>query len=237
MKSVLHKKNVTCIIPFYNEEGYNLLKIICVIMQIPEVNDIVIVDDGSESKSTFNLLKKILTFKHPIRLIRLDQNFGKSFAISHGLRLASNNNILLIDADIKDLDKKEISKAIKKFNLLDLELIILRRVNSSKFVKLIRADTLLSGERIIKKNHLINILQSGVKNYELEVATNRYFIKNDLLEKCFWSKSSALNNYKYNKYNFFIGIFNDIKMYVNLIKYVGIINFKKQIFEFCKHEV
>lgn len=237
MQSVLNIKNVTCIIPFYNEDGHNLLKIIYIVMQIPEVYDVVVVDDGSESKRTFNLLKKILTHKHPVRLVRLDDNFGKSFAINHGLRRASNENILLIDADLRDLDKKEISKAIKKFNILDLELLILRRVKSSLLVKLIRADTLLSGERIIKKKHLINILQSGVKNYELEVATNQYFIKNNLQEKCFWSKNSATNNYKYKKHNFFKGIFKDIKMYVSLINYVGIRNFKKQISEFCKNEV
>jgi glycosyltransferase involved in cell wall biosynthesis len=237
MQSVLNKKNVTCVIPFYNEEGHNLLKIIYTVMQIPEVQEIVVVDDGSESKKTFNLLKKILTTKNPVKLIRLDDNFGKSFAIFHGLRYVSNENILLIDADLKNLDKKEISKAINKFNLLDLELLILRRVNSSRLVKLIRADTLLSGERLIKKKHLINILQSGVKNYELEVGTNQYFIKNDLHKKCFWSKSSALNNYKYKKHNFLKGVIKDIKMYVNLINYVGIINFKKQISEFCKNEV
>lgn len=237
MQSVLNIKNVTCVIPFYNEDAHNLLKIIYTVMQIPEVNDIVVVDDGSKYKTTFNLLKKVFPFNQPVRLIRLDNNFGKSFAISHGLRLTSNENILLIDADLKGLDKKEISKAIKKFKVLDLELIILRRVNSSMLVKLIRADTILSGERIIKKKHLINILQSGVKNYELEVATNQYFIKNDLQEKCFWSKSSALNNYKYKKYSFLKGIFKDIKMYVNLINYVGIRNFKKQISQFCKEEV
>lgn len=237
MQSVLNIKNVTCIIPFYNEDGYNLLKIIYTVMQIPEVYEIVVVDDGSKSKKTFNLLKKILTFKHPVRLIRLDDNFGKSFAISHGLRLASNDNILLIDADLRDLDRKEISKAIKKFNLLNLELLILRRVKSSMLVKLIRADTILSGERIIKKKHLMNVLQSGVRGYELEVGINQYFINNNLKEKCLWSKSSALNYYKHKKHNFLEGIFKDIKMYVNLINYVGIRNFKKQISGFCKNEV
>jgi glycosyltransferase involved in cell wall biosynthesis len=237
MRSILNKKNVACIIPFYNEDTINLLKIIYTITQVPEVQQIIVVDDGSESKSTYNRLKDMLKLDCSVKIIRLDQNFGKSFAISHGLRLASKDNILLIDADLKDLDKKEISKAINKFNLLDLELIILRRVNSSRLVKLIRADTLLSGERLIKKKHLINILQSGVKNYELEVGTNQYFIKNDLHEKCFWSKSSALNNYKYKKHNFLNGIFKDIRMYVNLINYVGIINFKKQISQFCKDEV
>jgi hypothetical protein len=117
-----------------------------------------------------------------------------------------------------------------------LELLILRRINSSRLVKLIRADTILSGERIIKRKHLINVLQSGVKGYELEVGTNQYFINNDLQEKCLWSKSSALNNYKHKKQNFFKGILKDSRMYFNLIKYIGIGNFKRQISGFCKKE-
>ena len=236
MKSVLNKKNVTCVIPFYNEDAHNLLKIIYTIMHIPEVQDIVLVDDGSESENTFNTINETLSFKYPIQVFRLEKNFGKSFAISHGLRLISNENILLIDADLKNLDKRQVSNAIRKFISLDLELLILRRINSSRLVKLIRADTILSGERIIKKRHLINILQSGVNGYQLEVGTNQYFINNELQGKCFWSKSSALNNYKYKKQNFLKGIFKDVKMYFNLVNYIGIKNFKKQISTFCKQE-
>jgi len=236
MQSVLNRKKVTCIIPFYNEDADNVLKIIYTVMHIPEVQDIILVDDGSKSKKTFNKINETLSFKYPIQVFRLEENFGKSFAIFHGLQRTSNQDILLIDADLKYLDKRQISQAIKKFYSLDLELLILRRINSSRLVKLIRADTILSGERIIKKKHLINVLQSGVKGYELEVGTNQYFIKNDLQEKCLWSKSSALNNYKHKKQNFFKGILKDVKMYFNLIKYIGIGNFKRQISGFCKKE-
>ena len=204
--------------------------------KLKKVQDIILVDDGSKSKKTFNTINDTLSFKYPIQVFRLEENFGKSFAIFHGLQRTSNQDILLIDADLKYLDKRQISQAIKKFNSLELELLILRRINSSRLVKFIRADTILSGERIIKKKHLINVLQSGVKGYELEVGTNQYFINNDLQEKCLWSKSSALNNYKYKKQNFFKGILKDVKMYFNLIKYIGIGNFKTQISGFCKQE-
>ncbi len=78
---------------------------------------------------------------------------------------------------------------------------------------------------------------SGVDGYELEVATNQYFIDNKLQHKCFWSPSSALNNYKFRKLKFLKGILKDLKMYCNLIKYIGIRNYFNQVFNFCKINV
>jgi hypothetical protein len=116
-------------------------------------------------------------------------------------------------------------------------MVVLRRIKISFLPKIIRADTLLSGERILRKTDLINIIQSGVKGYELEVATNQYFIENNLEKKCFWSPSSAVNNYKYKKFKFFKGIFKDLKMYINIIKYVGFRNYVNQVLRFCKKNV
>ena len=104
------------------------------------------------------------------------------------------------------------------------------------FPKLIKADTLLSGERILSKKDLIEIIQSGISGYQLEVATNQYFLKNKSI-KCFWSPSSAVNNYKYNKFKFFKGIVKDLKMYYSLVKYLGFLNFLKQIDSFCQEDV
>ena len=115
-------------------------------------------------------------------------------------------------------------------------MVILRRVNSLPLLKLIRADTLLSGERIIKKEHLRKVLKSSVDGYQLEVAINQYFLKNNSQYKCFWSASSAVNDYKHKKNKFLKGIAKDLLMYWGLIRYVGFRNFANQIFRFCKQQ-
>lgn len=236
MKSVLNKNNITCVIPFYNEDAETIYQTVCTISKIPEVQNFVLIDDGSKSKKTYNHLCSLLLKKGNVRIARLKKNRGKSFAVKHSFRLGLNKNLLLVDADLKNVNEREISIAIRKFNTFNIDMVILRRVKASLLVKLIRADTLLSGERIIKKKHLINILKSDVNGYQLEVATNQYFIDKNLKHKCFWSPSSAVNNYKYKKLKFLKGIFKDLKMYVNLVKYIGVINFKNQISLFCKKQ-
>jgi glycosyltransferase involved in cell wall biosynthesis len=233
----IDSNKATCVIPFYNENTRTIVDIIITLLNVEEIDKIVIVDDGSVSKKTFNFLKNKCSENKNIKVLRLAKNYGKSFAVRFGLTFTTNENIFLLDADLKNLDKEEISESINKFVLLDLEMLILRRVNSLPLVKLIRADTLLSGERIIKKSHLKKILISGVDGYELEVATNQYFIDNKLEHKCFWSPSSAVNNYKFRKLKFLKGIFKDFKMYLNLIRYIGIRNYFNQVFNFCKINV
>lgn len=237
MKNLLNSNNATCIIPFYNENTRTIVDIIITLLNVEEIDKIVIVDDGSVSKKTFNFLKNKCSENKNIKVLRLAKNYGKSFAVRFGLTFTINENIFLLDADLKNLDKDEVSESINKFVLLDLEMLILRRVNSLPLVKLIRADTLLSGERIINKGHLQKILMSGVDGYQLEVATNQYFIDNKLEHKCFWSPSSAVNNYKFRKLKFLKGIFKDLKMYLNLIRYIGIRNYINQVSNFCKNNV
>lgn len=237
MRKVKHKNNVTCIIPFYNESAKSVVKNVREVLKVKEIDYIILIDDGSKSVATYSILRTLFINRKNILIKRYDHNFGKTFAIHHALNFALDGNIFLCDSDVKNLDYQEISNAITKFNLLDLDMLILRRINISIFPKIIRADTLLSGERILRKTDLKNIIQSGVNGYQLEVATNQFFINNNLEKGCFWSPSSAVNNYKYKKFKFFKGIFKDLKMYFNVINFVGFRNYKNQVSNFCKNNV
>lgn len=234
MKSVLRKENVTCIIPFYNEDEWTLRIILYSLLRIPEITQIILVDDGSESKKVYNSMVRTFTRLYPVKVIRLKSNLGKSTAVSYGLNKAFNENILLVDADLENIHRIEFVNAISKYKREDLDMLILKRTKSLLLVKLFRLNTLLSGERIIKKRHLSKILSKNVKGYELEVAINQYFIEKNLEDKCNWSPSSVENNYKFKKINFFRGIVKDIRMYRNLIRYVGFKKFRNQVFTFCK---
>jgi glycosyltransferase involved in cell wall biosynthesis len=231
------KDDITCIIPFYNEDAKNLLKIINTASSIGQISNIIVVDDGSISKSTFYFLKKSLSLNKKVKLVRHKKNQGKAFAVKFGLSFAFTDNVILLDADIKNLDKYQVLGAIIKFKSLDLDMLILRRIESLPLVKLIRADTLLSGERIIKVKHLQKILSTDVEGYQLEVATNQYFMENTLHNRCSWSASHAVNNYKFRKFKFIKGMGKDLKMYFNLINYIGLRNFVKQVLFFCKETI
>jgi hypothetical protein len=76
-----------------------------------------------------------------------------------------------------------------------------------------------------------------VKGYELEVTINQYMTIKGFDKNCFWTPSSAVNNYKYKKFKFIKGIVKDLKMYYGIIKHIGLGNFIKQISNFCKKNV
>jgi glycosyltransferase involved in cell wall biosynthesis len=236
-KSIIN--NLTCIIPFYNEDADNVRKTVETIFEVKQIHKILLVDDGSDSEETFKFLKDYFSLDENVEIVRLDKNYGKSFAVRYGLYNvdAYCENIILLDADLKNIDSEEIINAIINYRLFNLDMLILRRINSSSLVKLFRADTLLSGERIIKKKHLYEILNSPLEGYELEIATNQYFIQNNLQAKCRWAKSSAVNNYKYRKLKIVKGLLKDVKMHIGIVKYVGVRNYIKQISSFCKKTV
>ena len=234
MDSFLNQNNITCIIPFYNEEEWRLRIMVLSFLAIPEITQIIIIDDGSEKKDVFISMIEQFTDTRSVSILRLNCNFGKSYAVFYALNKAYNKNILLADSDLEDIRIFEFKNAIKKFKENSLDMLILKRENSLLLLKFLRSNTLLSGERIIKKNHLSKILKTGVKGFQLEVAINQYFIDKKLENKCDWSSSSVINNYKFKKYSFFIGIYKDCKMYYNLIKYVGLRKYINQIFSFCK---
>jgi glycosyltransferase involved in cell wall biosynthesis len=235
-KRSLVRDAYTCIIPFYNESAYNVINTVQEVLKVKEIELIVVIDDGSENSYVFDYLRYCFKLNERVLIKKLGANFGKTFAVYHGLNYASEGNIFLCDSDLKNLNHEEISNAIVKFDLLHLDMLILRRMNIGFLPKIIRADTLLSGERILKKKDLVQIIQSKVVGYQLEVATNHYFV-NKKFKRCYWSASSAVNNYKYKKFKFFKGIFKDLKMYYQIISFVGFRNYLKQISSFCKEDV
>jgi glycosyltransferase involved in cell wall biosynthesis len=234
MNSILNQDNVTCIIPFYNEEDWTLRIIVFSVLAIPEITQVILVDDGSESKKVYNAMVRTFQRRYPVKIIRIKSNVGKSSAVSYALNKSQNKNILLVDADLENLKISEIKNAIKKFQEESLDMVILKRIKSLPLVKLFRSNTLFSGERIIKKSHLTKILSTGLKGFQLEIGINQYFIEKKLQNKCGWSPSSAVNNYKFKKVGFFKGLYKDYKMYNDLIKYVGLRNYINQVFNFCK---
>jgi len=234
MQSFLNKDGITCIIPFYNEEEWTLRIIVFCLLSIPEINQIILIDDGSESKVVFDAMVRTFNHRYPVKVLKLNSNVGKSSAVSFALNKSRNKNILLVDADLDDIRITEFKDAIKKFKEESLDMVILKRTKSLPLVKLFRSNTLFSGERIIKKSHLSKILSTGVKGFQLEVAINQYFINKKLQNKCGWSPSSAVNNYKFKKIGFLKGLYKDYKMYNDLIKYVGLRNYINQVFNFCK---
>ena len=218
----------TCLIPFYNERD-RIVHVLDQVVKIPAIDEIICVDDGS-TDGTSEVIKK----KHPtIAILRNAQNVGKTGAIKAGVRQAKGEYVLLLDADLQNIQYQEIETALHKtFAQKNITMVVLRRMNAPLFVKIVRGDILVSGERLIKKDILKKILQSNLKNYQVEFATNQYMLDNK--KNVYWMPSSAQNTFKFTKIGFMKGWYEMITAMVDCISYVGTKNYVKQVIFFCR---
>jgi len=218
-------KNYSCIIPVYNEEktGMQPLK---KVSGIEELEKVICVDDGSTDNSA-----KIIKQKYPeFELIQLNKNKGKAEAIRQGLKKVKTEYVLLLDADVKKLSKKEIIDAIKKTEKHKPDMVIFKRIKAPCHIKLFRLNTLLSGQRIIKTKELKKVLKKPCYGYQIEVATNEYMTRNN--KKVFWLPYSGENVPRKKKWGTHKRPY--FKMYMRGLSYLGLIPAIRQINSFCK---
>lgn len=84
---------VSVVVPVYNEQGV-IGQVLTQIEQQPQVDEIIVVDDGSSDRTR----EEVST--HPqVRLIQHPYNIGQGAAVKSGIRAATGDIILLIDGD------------------------------------------------------------------------------------------------------------------------------------------
>jgi len=224
-------KQTSCIIPFWNEDLF-LFKVLDEVSKVGNIDEIICVDDASENNNFIEIQKK---YPH-ISLIRLSENLGKSDAIREGLKHSKGNYILLIDADLQNLNHKEIERAIRAvYKNSHIDMLILRRVNADLLIRMYRGDVLFTGERILKKSDLIEILNGPVKRWQLESAINTWMYLNK--KKVFWIPQSAINTDKSLKWGMLNGLIYDIRTFGDMMFATGLNNFFKQILFYAKDEL
>lgn len=109
------RKNLTIsvIIPAYNEQNH-IENVINSVKKRKEVDEIIVVDDGSIDETT-NVAKKC-----GVKVISLPENRGKGYAMNLGSSRASGDVLLFIDADFKNINPKKVGDLIKPFkNMCD----------------------------------------------------------------------------------------------------------------------
>lgn len=209
---------VSCVIPYWNEET-RLYRVLNEVVKIKNLADVICIDDASNNNNV-NAIKK----RYPkIQFIRLNKNVGKSAAILYGLKYVTGKYVLLLDADLRNLKHSELENAVEIIHHYpDIDMLILRRVKAPLFVKLTRGDILATGERIVKKDLLLTVL-NYTKGWELESKINLFMFKN--YKNVVWFPHSGINTHmkwgfktdiKYHKKKmkdiFSIGLINQLKL-------------------------
>lgn len=225
------KPHITCIVPFYNESR-RLFVVLNEVVRVKNISQIICVDDASNEDNSKEIYEK-----YPyIELIRSSKHMGKCGAIRTGLERAKGSYIFLLDADLRNLDYKEIEKAVDFIQHREqLDMLILRRVNANSFLRLVRSDILYSGERIIKKTYLEDILNDTYEGWQLEYAINDYMYKRGKTVR--WASHSGINTHKLCKWGFMNGLISEMKMYKEIITEADVLNLSRHILFFARDKI
>jgi len=223
----------SCIVPFYNEDE-RVIRVLKSLSKVPALSQVICVDDGSTSPAVSELVRNELK---DVTLIRLQKNKGKSAAVAAGLRMVKTPYVMLMDADLSHIIPGEIESAITKvIENKDIDMLIMRGINDPWFSKLIRGEILTSGQRILRTDDLHEVIVGmRPQRYQLEYAINFYMMRK--YKKTYWISCSAKNFVKIHKIGLIKGLTGEIAMYIDMIRYVGVILPIKSLIFFCKSNI
>ena len=95
---------LSVVVPVFNEEAVLVecqRRLAAVLAGLGATYEIIYVDDGSTDQ-TIHLLKRLQRSHPGTSYARLTRNFGKEAAMSAGLKLATGEAVVVIDADLQD---------------------------------------------------------------------------------------------------------------------------------------
>ena len=164
----IRNMKVSAIVPCYNEEK-TVKKVVEVLLKSQWVAEVIVVNDGSTDQS-LNILK---SFKQQIKLIDLKKNYGKGRALAEGIKRAQEELVMFIDADLINLDQKNIADLLKPIINDHYRAV----VGVRKKGRLLPAPfARLSGERVYYKKDLLPILDKMRQTrFGAEVLLNHAF--------------------------------------------------------------
>lgn len=203
--------NVSCIIPAYNEEK-TIASIIYTVKRVNEVNEIIVVSDGSTDTTA------IVAKQAGAKVIELQENMGKGAAVKIGIENAKNDIVMLLDADLIGLNEQHVLDLLLPVLNDEADMTVGIFVNGRLTTDLAqKIAPFLSGQRVLKKHIFCNIDNIEFTKYGLEVALTRYLRKNNFRVKNV-ELPDLTHIMKEEKLGFKEGFKARMKMYRDIIK-------------------
>lgn len=204
---------VSAVIPAYNEEA-TIEKILKVVTACPEVDEVVVVSDGSTDRTAE------IARRYPVQVIDLEVNRGKGGAMKEGVRRASGEIIMFLDADLIGLTVGHLQKMLVPVVAGEAEMSIGVFSKGRFFTDLAQVvSPFLSGQRVVKRTLLEGLDNMEMSRFGIEVALTRYARANKI--PC---KEVELENMshvmKEEKLGFFRGFTYRLQMYWEILKVI-----------------
>lgn len=163
-------RRVSCIIPAFNEAP-RLGAVLREVVGHPAIDEVIVVDDGSHDGTA-----EVAAAVAGVRLYRLPENRGKSWAVSVGIEAAAHELVLLLDSDLLGLAPEALDALIDPVRSGAADVSISLRGNAPGLWRLIGLDY-ISGERVMPKA-LVGAAEElrALPRFGLEMHLNRRWI-------------------------------------------------------------
>jgi glycosyltransferase involved in cell wall biosynthesis len=224
------KFNISCIIAAYNEES-RINRVLDVVIGHKLLDEVIVVNDGSTDKT-----ESLLQAKSGLKLISYPKNRGKTHAIMVGLKEARNNLVLLIDADLANLNQSNITALIEPVINNQADVTLSTRANSLFIFKWLGLDY-VSGERAFNKEIIgdFNKLDE-LPRYGFESFMNEAIIQKKLRIKVVnWP--NVIHTIKAAKIGFWAGWISEFKMLFQIISLMSLTGMVSQFWNMLKLKV
>jgi len=109
MDPIRTRISVTAIVCAFNEEQ-TLPGVVRTLINTDEVNDVIVINDGS-TDSTSATLKEFAN-NPKVRIIEFPHNLGKGFAMAEGIEKAQGEILLFVDADLLNFEKHYVPQLL-----------------------------------------------------------------------------------------------------------------------------
>ncbi len=224
---------IAAIIPAYNEEA-TIAQVVKRAKESEHIDEVIVVDDGS-----FDATAQ-LAEDGGARVIKLNQNMGKGYALEKGVGATDASILLFLDGDLINLSQKHINLLLEPVtnNRAEMTVGAIDRSNISLNInnKHEKKESPFSGIRVLKKSFWEEIPGEYKKKFYIESAIT-YFAKKKKLETKPFVLYGVTHLIKEKKLGFREGFKARIKMMGQIIFINTILRitpkkkFKKQIIE------
>ncbi len=158
-----YKNKIAVLIPAYNEEE-RIGAVLDLVTQIPFINQIVVVNDGSKDKTAY------VVSKYPVTLINHPYNRGKTAALKSGLESVNAEFIVSLDSDLTGLKKEHILSLLQPVLSGKLDMAIAQFVKARAFTDIAhRVSPVLSGQRAARIRLWQDIFVWAENNFRLSI--------------------------------------------------------------------
>ncbi len=212
-------KKISCVICAYNEEE-RIGNVLAAVYKHPLINEVIVVD-GSSIDGTRDIVKEY----KGVRLLSCGQKKGKSYAVTVGVAHARNDLLMLLDADLLQLKRSDITKLARPVLAGKADVSLSFRKNNvflSNYAQLIGLD-FISGERVLPKALLQKHARAIARlpSFGLEVFMNRLIIEKGMRIRIVkWEK--VLNPLKAKKRGFWKGVYSEVLMVRDILQVVSL---------------